>query len=108
MLKSIKIENFYSIGEKQELSFEISKSEALNDTSRDVNGNYINAVNCIIGANASGKTTVFNALSGLQASTNMGKTEENRAVVKVPDPRIDKLTEIYKPKKNCLRNHRIY
>ncbi len=54
----------------------------------------------LLGLPQAGKTTVFNALSGLQASTNLGqKTEKNLAVVKVPDPRIDELTAIYKPKK---------
>jgi GTP-binding protein YchF len=50
----------------------------------------------------SGKTTVFNALTGGKAQTSAfagGKVEPNVAVVKVPDARVDKLAEIYQPKK---------
>ena len=47
----------------------------------------------IIGLNQSGKTTLFNALSGV------GKTTEGIVTVKVPDERIDKLSQIFHPKK---------
>lgn len=56
----------------------------------------------LIGLQKSGKTTVFNALTGGHAQTSAfagGKLEPNIAVVKVPDPRVEKLAEIYKPKK---------
>jgi GTP-binding protein YchF len=56
----------------------------------------------LIGLQKSGKTTVFNALTGAHAQTSAyseGKTEPNIAVVKVPDSRLDCLSEIYKPKK---------
>ena len=54
----------------------------------------------LFGLPQTGKTTVFRALSGLQIETAAkGKHLPNRAVVKVPDPRLDKLTEIYEPKK---------
>ncbi|MCX7624598.1 MAG: redox-regulated ATPase YchF [Candidatus Sumerlaeaceae bacterium] len=56
----------------------------------------------LIGLAKSGKTTVFNALTGGKAQTSAfagGKLEPNIAVVKVPDPRVDKLAEIYQPKK---------
>ena len=56
----------------------------------------------IIGLSNSGKTTVFNALTGQNLETTMYPTvsgEPNLGVVKVPDPRIEKLAEIYKPKK---------
>ena len=56
----------------------------------------------IIGFQKSGKTTVFNALTGSHASTSAfgtGKGETHVAVVKVPDERVDKLAEIFKPKK---------
>jgi GTP-binding protein YchF len=55
----------------------------------------------IIGLANSGKTTVFNALTGETAETaaySMGQ-EPNLATVKVPDERLDKLAEIYRPKK---------
>lgn len=56
----------------------------------------------LIGLQKSGKTTVYNALTGSHAQTSAfagGKVEPNVAVVKVPDPRIDRLSEIYQPKK---------
>jgi GTP-binding protein YchF len=55
----------------------------------------------IIGLQSSGKTTVFNALTGQSAATgdySLSK-DANRAVVKVPDRRLDRLAEIFKPKK---------
>jgi len=54
----------------------------------------------IIGLARSGKTTVFNALSGAHAAVGaFGSRDANVAVVKVPDERIDRLAEIHKPKK---------
>ncbi len=56
----------------------------------------------IVGLPGSGKTTIFNALTGSQADVSAfhsGKKDPNLAQVKVPDPRLWKLTEIYQPKK---------
>ncbi len=56
----------------------------------------------ITGLANSGKTTVFNALTGMDVETTIYPTtggEPNMGVVKVPDLRVAKLTEIYKPKK---------
>jgi GTP-binding protein YchF len=54
----------------------------------------------LVGFPGSGKSTVFNALTGLSAETGFGaKKGKNLGVVKVPDERIDLLAEIYKPKK---------
>ncbi|HEX8949174.1 MAG TPA: redox-regulated ATPase YchF [Dissulfurispiraceae bacterium] len=56
----------------------------------------------IIGLSNSGKTTVFNALTGQSLETTVYATvggEPNYGVVKVPDPRVDRLSEIYRPKK---------
>ena len=56
----------------------------------------------IIGLSNSGKTTVFNALTGQNLETTLYATvsgEPHLGVVKVPDSRIDKLAGIYKPKK---------
>jgi ribosome-binding ATPase len=57
----------------------------------------------IIGLPSSGKTTVFNAISGgtaeVHAFAGSGQTAPNLAVVAVPDPRQDWLSELYKPKK---------
>ncbi len=56
----------------------------------------------VTGLANSGKTTIFNALTGLDLETTIYPTvtdEPHMGVVKVPDARIDKLAEIYRPKK---------
>jgi GTP-binding protein YchF len=55
----------------------------------------------LIGQRGSGKTTIFNMLTGLQAEVGGfgGKEEVHLGVIKVPDPRIDKLAQVYKPRK---------
>ena len=55
----------------------------------------------IIGLPQSGKTTLFNALTRGSAPTgySAGKIEMHTAVVDVPDPRVDKLSAMFNPKK---------
>ncbi len=54
----------------------------------------------IIGLEQSGKTTVFNALTGSDKEVGtFGKIEAHISMVKVPDERLDYLAEIYNPKK---------
>ncbi|NLG99613.1 MAG: redox-regulated ATPase YchF [Chloroflexi bacterium] len=55
----------------------------------------------IIGLPQSGKTTLFNALTrGTQPTgAATGKIEVHTAVVDVPDPRVDRLSEMFKPRK---------
>ena len=56
----------------------------------------------IIGLANSGKTTVFNALTRGTAETaaySSGQLEPNIATVKVPDPRLDALARMFKPRK---------
>lgn len=55
----------------------------------------------IIGLPQSGKTTLYNALTRGTQPTGMGsgKMEVHTAVVDVPDPRVDRLSEMFKPKK---------
>lgn len=56
----------------------------------------------IIGLPNSTKTTVFNALTQSQAATaafTTGQVETNTAVVEVPDVRVDKLSELFRPRK---------
>lgn len=56
----------------------------------------------LIGLPNSGKTTIFNALTGLDAeisSYSIQKTEPNIGVVEVMDERVSKLAEFYEPKK---------
>src|SRR5213083_1082248 len=54
----------------------------------------------IVGLAGSGKTTVFNTLTRGHAETGgFGGMELNVGVVKVPDERLTRLAEIFKPKK---------
>lgn len=57
----------------------------------------------IIGLPSSGKTTIFNALTGAHlatgASSASGRLEIQAAAVDVPDPRLDALSKMYKPRK---------
>jgi ribosome-binding ATPase len=54
----------------------------------------------IVGLAGSGKTTVFNTLTRGHAETGgYGGVTLNVGVVKVPDARLDRLAEIFKPKK---------
>lgn len=56
----------------------------------------------IVGLPGSGKTTIFNAITGSSADVSLasgGKKEPNIAVVKVPDERLEHLSSMYNPKK---------
>ena len=52
----------------------------------------------LIGLPSCGKTTIYNAITAAGAAS-YGRSEMNRAVVNVPDPRLDVLVAIYNPKK---------
>lgn len=55
----------------------------------------------IAGLPGAGKTTVFNALAHARVQVGTftsAQSEPNRAVVKVPDARVDTLTQMFKPK----------
>jgi hypothetical protein len=55
----------------------------------------------IIGLPQSGKTTIFNSLTRGDQPTTMGggRFEVHTAVVDVPDPRVDRLSELFNPEK---------
>ncbi|MBI4770566.1 MAG: redox-regulated ATPase YchF [Chloroflexi bacterium] len=57
----------------------------------------------IIGLPLSGKTTIFNALTRGDQPTSKsgggGRFQVHTAVVPVPDPRVDRLSEMYRPRK---------
>ena len=55
----------------------------------------------IIGLPQSGKTTIFNALTGTNTppTASAGRFEVHTAVVDVPDPRVDTLSAMFKPRK---------
>lgn len=58
----------------------------------------------IIGLPQAGKTTVFNALtrSNTPTTASAGRIEVHTGVVDVPDPRIDRLSAMFKPKKTIF------
>lgn len=54
----------------------------------------------LVGYAQTGKTTLFNALTGQNAQTGGGgKSKSNLGVIKVPDERLTRLTSIYKPRR---------
>ncbi|MGK9476071.1 redox-regulated ATPase YchF [Melioribacter sp. OK-6-Me] len=53
----------------------------------------------LVGLQYSGKTTLFNTLSNKESDPSIQKEEAAIEVVKIPDERLDKLTEIFQPKK---------
>ncbi|HOE67111.1 MAG TPA: redox-regulated ATPase YchF [Candidatus Hydrogenedentes bacterium] len=54
----------------------------------------------IVGYARSGKTTIFNALTGAHAAVGaFGSRDANVAVIKVPDARVDTLADMHRPKK---------
>ncbi len=53
----------------------------------------------IIGFKFTGKTTLFNVITGAGQPTGVGGVDPHRAVGKVPDPRLDRLTAMFKPKR---------
>ena len=59
----------------------------------------------LIGLQNSGKTTIFNTLTGLEVeitSYSSQKIEPNHGIVQVEDDRVDKLSEMYDPKKTIF------
>jgi len=57
----------------------------------------------LVGYSQSGKTTLFNALTGLHAGA---RAQVNLGAIKVPDPRIDALSAIYQPRKTTYAEMR--
>src|SRR5688572_6250982 len=55
----------------------------------------------LVGFAGSGKTTVFNAMTGLHAPVGFGG-EVRLGTVRVPDERIDKLSAMFSPKKTTF------
>lgn len=61
----------------------------------------------LVGYALVGKTTLFNALTALhKGSTAAGHGQANLGAIKVPDPRVDALTAIYKPRKKTYAEMR--
>ncbi len=53
----------------------------------------------IIGLPGSGKTTIFEAITGTVPEESMPRTEDRVGTIQVPDARIDRLSGMYKPRK---------
>src|SRR5512138_175767 len=60
----------------------------------------------LVGYAQSGKTTLFNALTGLHKGGATGHGHVNLGAIKVPDPRIDALSAIFKPRKTTYADMR--
>jgi GTP-binding protein YchF len=58
----------------------------------------------LVGFAGSGKTTIFNTLTGLAAEVGGygAKEKANVGVIKVPDTRVDELAKLYNPKKKTF------
>lgn len=77
MIHKFKVENFYSINEEQVLDFTSKKKYS--GSYGEYDDSYIGLINCFVGANASGKTNLFKALSFLLwfAENSFYKISEN-------------------------------
>ena len=53
----------------------------------------------IIGVKFTGKTTLFNIITGAGLPTGQGGVDPHLAVGRVPDPRLERLTEMFHPKR---------
>jgi ribosome-binding ATPase len=60
----------------------------------------------LVGYARSGKTTLFNALTGLHKGGAAGRGQVNLGAIKVPDPRIDALSAIFHPRKTTYAEMR--
>src|SRR3990172_5881472 len=60
----------------------------------------------VVGYAQSGKTTLFNALTGLHRGAPAGRGQVNLGAIKVPDPRVDALSAVFKPKKTTYAEMR--
>jgi len=54
----------------------------------------------ILGLELSGKTTLFSLLTGHEPTAGHGKASVHVGVAQVPDSRLDRLTQLFKPKKH--------
>ena len=84
MLHNFKVENFYSIYEEQELSF--TSKRFYGNSFTEFDDYYVSNVNCLIGANASGKTNILKALYFLLRFAQSSFYEIDESIVKLYEP----------------------
>jgi hypothetical protein len=60
----------------------------------------------LVGYAQSGKTTLFNALTGLHKGGPAGRGQVNLGSIKVPDARVDALSAVFKPRKTTYAEMR--
>ena len=53
----------------------------------------------LFGFPLTGKSTLFRLLTGAEAPAHAGRGEVQIGVTRVPDPRLERLAEMYKPKR---------
>ena len=53
----------------------------------------------IVGLRSSGKTTLFNLLTGLEEQTGGYSTQSHQGIARVPDGRLDRLSALFRPRK---------
>ena len=61
----------------------------------------------IIGLPSVGKSTLFQLLTGAPAPAPGSRPEARLGIARVPDPRVDRLAEMYKPQEEDLRHRRV-
>src|SRR5438046_5611900 len=64
----------------------------------------------LIGLAKTGKTTLFNLLTGSTVATaryDTGRAELHTGVARVPDPRVDRLSALFKPKKTTYASFEV-
>ena len=64
----------------------------------------------LVGLPKSGKTTLFNLLTGASVTTSRfdgGRAELHTGIARVPDPRVDRLSALFKPKKTTYASFEV-
>lgn len=63
MIHSIKIKNFFSVKDEQNISFKVNQNQGDNDSYISILDEKISRLNLFVGGNGSGKTNIFRAFA---------------------------------------------